>query len=723
MIPRRNRLESGMRLTRFVSYLGIALLVAMSPLRGQISCDLFGLKLGERVYTFDSEMEVVADCLGSDSFRAASLGGGSVVMHVREIGGVRIDAGNPVEMLVFGGDVKSLKAGARYRIKGEIRDGFGFGGGVSLSYFLTACESLGASPKIPAAEKSPLVDLVKLTGKEVEILGVLWSRNGVWSFAYGEENVYLTDASGRSDTYQVDWHGRRVRVKGLVKRQLRASLDQISTKTARDLVMYSLIVNAQVALDSEAGMSDEGNRFRALYERTPKLVDGAFELLAEPGFRRNIVGGETTARLFVERNWAQIEHMLLNATDASKDTIAGRMNDSKIDGSLRSIYASILAALGDSRGRDYFKRLVQPGKDKKPEPDVIFLLGAIDSLKSVHKRRIEDGEWIEELALTCLRLTPGQTVLYSSIAEMLCERKSKPGIDLMIDLMLNGASKVEEAEAAPAQQSTSTKGGGRVDTGEFDRLFGQMGLDPDAMSPADYSSALLLPVLSAGPEFVTTGTLIRLAEKFPEPDYNRRLLFREMLKRDDPRAISLFYDDLKTSFWPMELEEYAGPKIISAVREELPKLNPGEVRTELEFLLTRRTDNAAANFAKMLEDPQTPIEDLLGLSWELAGVEGGDRHAASVARAIQKRVLKQAQAKPDAMDVTRMIKGIGESSEASAVEAMIDLLAADFSVLADEWVSVTEFRHHIAGQLAEMTGESFGIDHGAWEKWLAQKSE
>ena len=147
------------------------------------------------------------------------------------------------------------------------------------------------------------------------------------------------------------------------------------------------------------------------------------------------------------------------------------------------------------------------------------------------------------------------------------------------------------------------------------------------------------------------------------------------------------------------------------------------VRAELEMLLLRRSDNAAVNIAKMLEDPGTPVEKLNKLSWELAGIEGGKRHADSIARVIRNRILRNAKNHPDAMTVTRMIERIGESSELSAVKEMIDLLGADFSPIADQWVSVREFRHHIAGQLAEMTGESFGVDQGAWEKWFAQKTE
>lgn len=698
----------------------MVLAVSTSSALSQISCDLTGLKIGKQTFAIDSEVEIVADGLMDEQIPSLSLGKWELEMRVREIGGVVLDASHSVHIVVFG-RYEMPKDGVRYRLKGEIRDGFEFGGKIRLSYFVTSIEAITASSEISTAKNEQPVDLTKLDGKEVELVGTLWSLNGIWWFEYGKEKVYLTGASGRSESYEVDWHGYQVRVKGSLKRQLRASLDQISLKTARDLVMYPVITNAQVKLYSESGTHDEGSRFRALYERAPKLENGVFKFLEEPAFRRNIGGRETMAGSYVERNWPYIEHTLANANDASRDTISMRMNDLKIDVTMRQIYAAILAARGDKRGSDYLRELVKPGTENRPEPDTIYLLSAVSTWRKYNKGHLDKGDWLDELAIHCLMVTPGDTVVYSSIPNMLCRNKSKQGIDLMLELMLNGRQKIQDE--GPKAHTDSSKETGRVDTNELSRVFGLMDLDPDEMSPADYASALLPEVLSTGPDFVGTDMLLKLAEKFPKADYNRRQLFREMLKRDDPRAIKYFLDDLEEDFWSMDLEEFSGPKIIAAIREETPKLKPGTVRSELEMFLMRRSENAAANIAKMLEDPKTPFEKLSELSWELAAIKGGELHAASVARVIRMRILNNPKKNPDAMAVSRMIERIGESSEFSAVKEMIELLGADFSLLADEWVSVREFHHHIAGQLAEMTGESFGVDQAAWEKWYAQKSQ
>ena len=698
------------------------LAASSSSALSQISCDLSGLKIGDRTFAFGSEVEMVADGLKDEQIRSLSLGKWALSMRAREIGGVVLDANDSVHIVVFG-KYEMPKDVAGYRLKGEIRDGFEFGGKIRLSYLVTSSEAITGSPEISTPKNEQLVDLTKQEGKEVEIVGTLWSMNGIWLFEYNKEKVYLTNASGRSETYEVNWHGHQVRVKGLLKRQLRASLDQITQKTARDLVMHSVIIDADVRLDGESDINNEGDRFRALYHQTPKMNDGVFELLAEDAFRRNVASGETTARSFVARNWPHIAYTLKNATDASRDTISKRMNDAKTHETLRHIYASMLAAMGDSRGMNYLKELVKPGTGNKPNDDIIYLVGAVYSWTVFTNVKIDKGSWLEELALHCLKVSPGKTVVYSSIPKQLCETRSKDGIDFMIKLMMAGTPKIRDIDKGSKLQTGEGDDIERVDMSELSRMIDQMDINPAKMSPADYASAILQDVLATGSEFVKTDDLIKLTEKFPEPDYNRRLLFIEMLKRDEPLVIDHFLDDLEEDFWSMDLDEYAGPKIIAAVREKLPSLKPGEVRSELELLLLRRSENAAANFAKMLEDPETPSDDLNKLSWELARIDGGKRHAASIARVIRNRLFKNAQKNPSAMTVTLMIERVGESSELGAVKEMIALLGEDFSVIADEWVSVQEFQHHIAGQLAEMTGESFGVDQGAWEKWFAQKTK
>ncbi len=578
-----------------------------------------------------------------------------------------------------------------------------------------------SSLEITKDENEQHLDLTKLEGKQAELVGTLWSLNGVWWFEYADKKVYLTSKSGRSESYEVNWHGCKVRVKGQIKQQMRASLDQISLKTARDLEMYSVIVNAQVSLESEVDENDEGNRFRALYEQTPKMKDGVFQLLAEPSFRRNIVGGETTARGFVERNWPHIVHTLSNANGASKDTIFLRMNDPKIDSTLRQIYASILAMAGDKRGSEYLKSVVKLGTKNKPEPDTIYLLGEIGSWKLENQKQIEGDDWLEELSIHCLKVAPGEAFFYSSIPEMLCNKKSKLGIDLMIQLILDGKPKAKEVEDDDDLPSDSEKGDGRVDMSGLSRMLGLKDFEPTSMSYEDYASILLPEILYAEPDLVTTDILLKLLEKFPKADSNRRMLFKVMLIRDDPSVIKYFLKDLEEDFWLTDLDEYSGPKIIAAIKEEVTRLKAGTLRKELEMMLLRRSDHAAATFAKMLDNPQTPIENLNELSWSLLEIEGGKSHADAIARVIRQRLLAKPQDEPDAMTVSRMIERVGESSEPRAVDEMIQLLGADFSKLADEWVSVDEFRNHIAGQLAEMTGQSFGVDQDAWNKWFAKK--
>ena len=96
----------------------------------EISCDLSGLTVGEGSYAFGASVEIVADCVGRDGRRLASLGGDYLVMQAREIAGSKVSPGRPITVLVFGGGLEPLRGGIRYRMRGQLRDGVSFGGGL-----------------------------------------------------------------------------------------------------------------------------------------------------------------------------------------------------------------------------------------------------------------------------------------------------------------------------------------------------------------------------------------------------------------------------------------------------------------------------------------------------------------------------------------------------------------------------------------------------------------
>src|SRR6185436_20146710 len=95
-------------------------------------------------------------------------------------------------------------------------------------------------------------------------------------------------------------HGRAARVTGKLERQLRPKLTRIGLEKEDELVEQFVVRGAKVEY-MEPAMSWQ-ERFGTIYPAFHSVRDGVPELLAEPGFRRNVVGTETMAMLFAERN-------------------------------------------------------------------------------------------------------------------------------------------------------------------------------------------------------------------------------------------------------------------------------------------------------------------------------------------------------------------------------------------------------------------------------------
>ncbi len=76
------------------------LAASVSSALGKISCDLLGLKIGERSFKFGTEIEIVADGLDEDNFYSSI--DNSEVMRVRELGGIVLDQNDSIHIQVFG---------------------------------------------------------------------------------------------------------------------------------------------------------------------------------------------------------------------------------------------------------------------------------------------------------------------------------------------------------------------------------------------------------------------------------------------------------------------------------------------------------------------------------------------------------------------------------------------------------------------------------------------
>ena len=121
------------------------------------------------------------------------------------------------------------------------------------------------------------------------------------------------------------------------------------------------------------------------------------ELLAEPGFRRNLLGHETYAMLFAERNWPAMQQVLGNIRTEYRDELALRMTNESTHEVLRLLYAAMLANTNDDRGRAYLRKAADVQGDKL-DLNALYCLGAFPFF-AVDEDRGVDIAWTEQLLI------------------------------------------------------------------------------------------------------------------------------------------------------------------------------------------------------------------------------------------------------------------------------------------------------------------------------------
>ncbi len=534
-----------------------------------------------------------------------------------------------------------------------------------------------------------LTDLADLVGKTTTLEGRFWSLNGVWSFGYRGQSLIITDEKDRPASLG-GRDGSFARVSGLLVNQLRPSLDQISLKTDRDLVPTYVVRRAKIEFPDPP--ISIGDRFRNVYPTGYKIVDDVPVLIAEGIVRRNIMGNESGAMGFFQRNIEVIDAVLKTATPKKLDVIASRLKDAAVDRTLKLVYATMLAASNDSRGGAFLTKAAE-NRGEGIE-SVLFSLGMVGFLMPDDSETKTDCRWIEPLLVKLMteRDADGDftvapfAVLYSSIPRLMMKLNTPATRKALIEYVL---AKV------------------------------------DAPSNSFRPGVLLTLAYSEMP--VSHEDLLRLEKAF-QNKADRQSVLQIALRVNDAAAAALFFNELgEDNDFAGEFHEYLTPEIVAMLRDRRPALVPA-AQTEARLLI--------------ILGQKDPVPELIGL---LSDPTGKDKSFALGQLAKRKdpraiapvyKIFREGAAdyfhrdQEDSWTKYRIctaIKAIACADAPEAVPNLIDLLGDDLTRFTKRiegekhYFDRASYQRVIAAHLIEMTGESFGTDRDAWRRWYDAK--
>jgi hypothetical protein len=518
----------------------------------------------------------------------------------------------------------------------------------------------------------------------------------------------LTSAAGPTLTFHSHDSGRRIRVTGRLLRQDRPSLDQ-ENRTDRDLVPCFVIRGAKV--EDLEGPSDWLHRYGQVYgDDFHTMRDDVPELLAKPSYQKNPTAGATTALFFAWRNADIIDGILRQATPETREVLARRMNDEALPEAIRLLYAGMLMWLDDARGRSFLLDRVDP--DGPPNLDALYCLGLF--LSAMPEKA--DIRWAEKplgaLMTSRKELTlipsiigiPGRftvadaAMLYNRIPRVLLEMNSAQGRRAVVNYLVANGRVPEKSEIIRDIYADDIRG---FDT---DRPRDPRGGIGSALWGRDpLGSRMLLPVED----------LLKL--KAVAQDRDNRLAILSQLLRHKHRSVEGFLKDLEDGFVYTEFHDHPSPEVVAAIEPHIGELT-GKARKRARMLVVLGRKDPVPGLLAQLDDPKWTDKDLT--LRELAQLVD-PRAVAPVARLLKEAAPGYFSAEPETnvyYAVEYAIDAIAKAGTTEAIRALIELLPVDLARFGAD-IDRKGLRNHIAAQLIELTGESFGVDAGAWRDW------
>jgi hypothetical protein len=555
------------------------------------------------------------------------------------------------------------------------------------------------------------IDLENQLGQNVALEGKLQSSNGRWWFRYVDKvDLYLTSASGPNVTFGDNDHGRRARASGKLVRQLRTPIEDIDSGASVELAPCFVVKGATVEYLEEG--ADWSHRFGPIYRSYHTVRDGVPELLAEPSFRKNIIGDETDARLYAERNADVIDQIIRQATPRTRDVLARRANDDSLPQTVRFLYAGILATLGDERGRSVL--LASSDPDRSPSRDALYCLGAFLSIAPAQS----DIRWAEEPLIGLItsrnraRSDPYFEMFERShgnqqaftVADAVARYTEIPRVLLSMKSAKARKAVIDYVRAHP-------KSGKVAEIIRDLRVF-------DTPLPVAADGAVDVAAWSGGarrPPLLPVADLLAL-EPIVEGEYERIAILSQLLHHKHPAAVERFATDLgKSGFVYIEFRDHSSPEIVDGLRGRLGMLQ-GKARDNARMLVLLGQKDPIPSLLAMLGDPKRTDRDF-ALD-ELARLADA-RAVSPVARLLREAPAGFLSTGPESTwdAVRHALAAIAGPRSRDSVRELVALLPIDLTRHGTQ-EDRQFYQRQIAIHLIELTGESFGTDAAGWTGWL-----
>ncbi|WP_038165511.1 HEAT repeat domain-containing protein [Verrucomicrobium sp. BvORR106] len=548
--------------------------------------------------------------------------------------------------------------------------------------------------------------LAERIGQEVVLTGRLRSMNGVWWFERkgDEERICLTSAGGRVLTFNSDHHGGSARVTGRLVRELRPALDQITSKVDRDLVLQYTVRAAKVQpLDTRP----KGWNYHWISGRPVPMRDGLPVLEAREAVFNGYLGGETRALLMCSHNAQVIEFLQRDESAKRSDFLAVQMEAEGIDPTLKLVYAGMLAARNDERGREVLRQAVAdpasplfpdavhclftfpflPVADKPAKPEVAWAEDIFLNLLSQDKKKLVSGWALSTDPAHDRAFTPASAVLFYS-----------PALQW---LPIMPSARVRQAlvkfSMAPSKAEDSEFDGPKP---QFE-VIGALCADPAPLAPEvlqDWANLLrreryyiLIPLVSRLLQEGDTESILDLGK--PGIEALSSIGWRE--------------DDLTATQ-------------VEGLKKLLPDLLP-EAERKLQLQLIRRGPEPAPKLLRLLDDPDW--EDKSSILFALRDTKDPRiiKPLLNFLATVKDGALPQEDDLATCSALKHSFAAIASVGNDEALRALAGMLRMDFGRVEDDYMNNDGLHRLIAAELIDLTGESFGTDGDAWTKWIESR--
>lgn len=517
-----------------------------------------------------------------------------------------------------------------------------------------------------------LVELADRVGDEVSLDGRFWTHNFGWWFEYRGTKLYVTDAQDHPVELKQDNHGRRVRVSGKLAQQARPSIEQVRVNSYGELQDYFVVRKARLEfLEPEVTYEQ---RFRVLHTTPDRKADGVFELQPESDGPHCLIGNETEAEFFRCRNAELIAEILRDPNAHTVDVLARRMADPQVHMTVRLLYAALLAAVNDSRGRTFLIDAVR-ASDAPCFENAVYCLGEFPFLAPPEAKMNTELAWAEP-----------------TLVKLMAEHNQDDGVGPP-----RAVAFISRIPAVLLKIGTDAARQAVVDV---------------AAKPNDRFFHVLTEACDSDAQF-TPAELLRLKGAVNR-EFQLCDVIAKYLRQKRPDTVQLFLNDIGKGVVYMTFRDRLSQELVAALKAHLQEAS-AEVRPDVELLILLGEKDPVPALLARLDDPQWPHKNLL--VWELA--QRKDLRAiAPLTRILREAPRDYFNSKTECdagFRVENALSAIAGPATPESIRALISLLSVDLSRF-DAYIDRNSFRLMIVRDLINITGESYGLDADAWQK-------